>query len=450
MNDITDTGLNPSSLDIVQGFAATRSTSKDYSKFLKSYRSVNNSPFRISSDVTASLRILALAHLEVFPASMNEAEEAKMWARSEDQTYFAGLIEKETKNLLVAARDHLGTHTAKVPNPSVTGPGGLFADAGVLSEASRHAFVSSASFNARQRVGAAGNAAQGKAQRFLASRIKVGNDIVDISESIASKGAVYNSMIELGFDPTAVSELAEILRGRMDGTVGDTTPGSGTKGLIWPTDEGDIVITPVHSYAMHVELAARIKARHDGNRSIDHTHIVVGGTKPQNAGLINSDMGGWHRMLISKPPEVSSIEERTALRVAKSGTIKLSTLNSNSDLVTDFRALLDARWINNDQARKSLDKAIASMIRISIIPLLSVQELGQETLSSEAFQTLSTAVHELFKIGFERMSRQTEILDMISKHIITETDLGSDVDDALRRRFVTVAVPILEKAFKGY
>lgn len=449
MDDTTKEISNPSSVNICEGFALTRAASKDYAKFLKSYRSVNNAPFSFSADIVSSLRILALAHFEAFPASMNEVEEAKMWDRSEDPDYFADIIAKETKNLFIAARDHLGTHTAKVPNPGVSGPGGLFADSAVLTAASRHAFVSSASYSARQRVGAAGNAAQGKAQRFLASRIKVGDEIIDISDSIASKGVIYDAMIELGFDPTALAELALTLQGRMDGTIGDTTPGSGAKGLIWPTDDGDIVITPVHAYAMHVELAARIKARDDETHHIDRTHIVVGGTKPQNAGLINSDMGGWHRMLKSKPPEVSDVKERVIQRVSKTGKIPLAPLSKKSDLVKGFVSLVDAHWANNDQARKSLDKAISSLTRISIVPLLTIHELGQEALTGEDFTTLPPTIQELFAVGFAKMDRQEHVLDIVVSHIVKEIKLER-FGDALRRRFFDAAEPILEKAFKGY
>jgi hypothetical protein len=449
MNDTTSTDANPFAGTIEEGFAATRNGSKDYSKFLKSYRSVNNSPFLFSSDVKASLRVLMLAHFEVFPPSMNEAAEAVMWERSEDAEYFAGLIEKETKNLLIAARDHLGTHTAKVPNPGVTGPGGLFADADVFAAAAGLAFVSSATFSARQRLGAAGNAAQGKAQRFLASRIKIGDQVFDVSESIASKGVIFDAMHELGFAADAIEELSEILSGRIDGTIGDTTPGQGAKGLIWPTADGDVVITPVHSYAMHVELAARIKERTSPLRRIERTHVIVGGTKPQNAGLVNSDMGGWHRMLVSRPPEVASVEDRAAERVARTGKIDLATIRRDAEVARKLSYLIRAHWKQNDSSRREMDAATASLVRIALHPWVDLAEGYDEGLRGERFFRLDPLLTELFSVGFDRMPRSTEVVDRIVAHVVEAADIGADLDDALRRRIVLVTEPILSKAFKG-
>lgn len=449
MNDTTSSDGKPFAGTIEEGFAATRKGAKDYSKFLKSYRSVNNSPFLFSANVTTCLRVLLLAHFEVFAASMNEAAEAAMWERSEDAAYFSGLVEKETKNLLIAARDHLGTHTAKVPNPGVTGPGGLFADMNVFAAAGKLAFVSSATFTARQRLGAAGNAAQGKAQRFLASRIRIGEQTFDVTESIASKGVIFDAMLELGFSNDAMEELSAILSGRIDGTIGDTTPGQGAKGLIWPTSDGDVVITPVHSYAMHVELAARIKERTSPHRRIDRTHVIVGGTKPQNAGLVNSDMGGWHRMLISRPPEVASFEDRTAERIARTGKVELATIRLDAKVAQTLSSLIRAHWKQNEAARKEMDETVASLVRIAIHPWVDLGEGSADVLNGERFVRLDPLLKELVVVGFDRMPRSAEVVDRIVAHVVDAANIGADLDDALRRRIVLVTDPILSKAFKG-
>lgn len=450
MNDTTPVEANPFAGTIEEGFDATRGGPKDFSKFLKTYRSVNNSPFQFSGNVAASLRILLLAHFEVFPPSMNEAAETAMWNRSEDADYFAGLIDKEAKNLLIAAREHLGTHTAKVPNPGVTGPGGLFADENVFAAASALAFVSSASFSARQRLGAAGNAAQGKAQRFLASRIRIGEQIMDVSKSIATKGVIYDAMLELGFLLETMEELAAILSGRIDGTIGDTTPGLGAKGLIWPTVEGDIVITPVHSYAMHVELAARIKERTVSPlRKIDRTHVIVGGTKPQNAGLVNSDMGGWHRMLVSRPPEIASVEDRAAERIARTGSVELASIRRDAKVAKLLSSIIRAHWKQNEAARSQMDDATASIVRIAIHPWVDLALGGIDFRRSHRFAKLDPLLKELFTVGFDRMPRSVEVVDRIVAHVVDTADIGADLDDALRRRIVLVAGPILSNAFKG-
>lgn len=441
---------NPSVANIRQGFAVTRSHPKDFGKFLKIYKSVNNAPFVLDADdVAASLRILILSHFEAYPASLNEAAEKVMWERSEDRDYFAELVAKESGNLLIAAEGHLGTHTAKVPNPGVTGPGGLFADKAVFDAASHGAHVSSATFSAKQKIGAAGNAAQGKAQRFLASRVLIGSEMIDVSEDISQKGAIFAAMLEIGFEREVLDELSEVLTSRMSG-LGDTTPGLNAKGLIWPTDEGDVVITPVHSYAMHVELTARIKQRiADPACKIPWTHIVVGGTKPQNAGLINSDMGGWHRLLKSRPPHVGNSSRRKLFRIAKTGEIPLAELTSASPAVKGFLRTANAVWENNDVARMRLENSIASLVRIAIIPLMEASSLDAAILNGDEFKKVSKPLRDLLIRGFRNVNDRSELVRNTADGVIDQIPAGVEFSDALRRLFYIAAEDVLAAQFKG-
>jgi CRISPR-associated protein (Cas_Csy1). len=439
---------NPYGMDILQGFAATRPEPKGYAKFLKIYKSVTNAPFKFdASNIADSLRILMLAQFETYAASITEKVEAEMWERSEDRGYFRTLIDGEQANLLIVAEKHVGTHTAKIPNPSVSGPGGLFANPEVFSAASKGTFVSSATFASRQSIGAAGNAAQGKAQRFLASKVRIGDQIVDVSVDIASKGVIFDAMLALGFTREFMDELSNILAGRLDGTIGDTTPGQFAKGLIWPTDEGDVVITPVHSYAMHVELAARIKERVSEGRRINWTHIVVGGTKPQNAGLVNSDMGGWHRLLKSYPPKVGSRSLRSAVRISKTGDISLNELSPSSPLVKEFEKIVKATYENNDATRTRLNEVICSMIRIAIIPLVEASHLGSALRGNE-FRKLSPVVKDLLLKGFNRMDDQKEAVRIVVDAVTPRLSI-SKLDDGMRRLFNIAAEEILYSNFKG-
>lgn len=449
MNNDPEIESIPLPTDILQGFRATRKDPKGFVKFLKIYKNVNNAPFVFDADdIPSSLRVLVLSHFEAYPASMNEAAERTMWERSEDADYFAALLEKESQNLLTVADSHLGTHTAKVPNPGVTGPGGLFADKAVFAAASTGAHVSSATFEAKQKVGAAGNAAQGKAQRFLASRVQIGERIVDVSDDIASKGVIYDSMGMIGFDPAVLIELSGLLEARLAGT-GDSTPGLNAKGLIWPTEDGDVVITPVHAYAMHVELAARLKARKSNDSHISTTRIVVGGAKPQNAGLVNSDMGGSHRLLKSRPPAIGDSAQRRLFRISKTGEIPVGELTPTSIPMKEFIASAKAVWSNNAAARAKLERHVVSLVRISVIPLVEASLVDARLLEGKEFQKLSKFLRDLLVIGFDRMENRSEAVRYVSDRVIDQIPDVLEWSDALRRLFDIASEHILSTHFKG-
>jgi hypothetical protein len=445
----TTEASKPSARDIQQGFDATATSPEGYLEFLKGYRSVKAAPFEMGDDIVRSLRALVLAHFEVFPVTKTSAAEAAMWSRSRDADHFAAMVTREQPNLVIAARDHLGTHTAKIPNPSVTGPGGLFSDADVFAAAGGTSFVSSATFQSRQRIGAAGNAAQGKAQRLLASRLVFRGEIIDVSRSIAEKGVVYDAMLELGFDPSLILELSEILDGRLAGRIGDDTPGQYAKGLIWPTDLGDMVITPVHCYAMHVEFAARRLARIAANARLDTTHVVVGGSKPQNAGLINSDMGGWHRMLRSVPPEVRSDVDRVLSRSTPTSKFRFGYIGKQDKASVEFSKAVEATWRNNDAGRKALDRRIDALARQAVSPLYDVyiECCDDAYFLVSAKERLPTAVRELVVAGFAGVEDDVALVNDVIAHIEASATLS--LDDALRDRFRDVVSDVFADLFEG-
>ena len=450
MDPTAATEVNPSKMSMDEVLAGTRSSAKGWVGCLKHYRSVSNAPFVVRrSKIEDAMRLWCLATLDAFPQTTTEASEKAMWDNSFSDEHLRQLILKETPNFKVAARDHLGTHTAKVPNPIVSGPGGLIRNEEIFGEAARLPFVSSASINVRQRMGAAGNAAQGRAQRFLCGRFLIDGEAVDASRNISEKGVVYEAMVAIGFDRLEVEDISNILAARMSQPESGE-PGQFAKGLIWPVDEGDVVITPVHPYAMHVELAARIKDRVAKGKRISNTHVVVGGSKPQNAGLVNSDMGGRHRLLHSFPPKVASRGSRSLFRMLATGKIPFGRVGKGHPAVADFRDVANKLdWVN-ESARQRLDRCIGVLVSIVISPYVEVADAwASEGRDRRVLAGLPEGARRLISDGFDGLRDcREEFMDELVGHVAVLPH-GVAFDQAMNRRAVIVAESIVSRIFKG-
>lgn len=450
MDATLEADLNPSEISLGELIARTRSGSRSWVKYLKHYRAVLNAPHRVDGpDINEAIKAWTFVTLDDFPAQVTDASEVEMWENSFKAEYLQGLIDKQMPNFVIAAQSHLGTHTAKVPNPSAGGPGGLIFDDALFFEAAKLPFVSSASANVRQRLGAAGNAAQARAQRFLCGRFLIAGELVDVSRNIADKGIIYAAMIAIGFAKGDMDDLAVILSDRMNAPKLEE-PGHFTKGVIWPTDEGDVVITPVHPYAMHVELAARIKERVAKGSRISNTHIVVGGLKPQNAGMVNSDMGGRHRLLFSIPPQTASSAARSIFRMAATGNIPFSGIGKSHPASVGFKATVSNVSWDNDAARDKLDRQIAALIHIAISQHVDASEAirsGQGD-PAKALAALDEPTRVLLTEGFDSIADgKDDLIKNLADHVASMVDIATDA--ALNRRIRDNAERILSETFKG-
>lgn len=348
----------------------------NYGDNLKKFKDIRNSPFVLSSKkINEGVAVVLQACLDNFPAAMNEVTSDELLARSS----FADirqLIQKEIGNFKTVAKDHIGSHTGKIPNPSVSGPGGLLYDKEIFAKASELSFVSSASINAGQRIGAAGNAAQNRAQRFLCVTFKIDGQAVSVFEDISKKGVIYGALLELGFPADDLNEISEIISNRFSSS-NTEAPGQYSKGLLWPTEDGDIVITPVHAYAMALEMSSRFKTRVAAGHNLKNTWIKIGGTKPQNAGLVNNDMGGVHRLLKSAPPKALSKSARMTFKIGATKTLPFTTIGPSHPVMKSLIATIADPRLNNILEQRQ-EMAIKRLVRIVLQPWFEYYALVKE------------------------------------------------------------------------
>lgn len=354
-------------------YIKSRADKADYGNNLKKFKDIRNSPFVLSSDyLQEGVAIVLQACLDSFPVTMNEKASDELYDRS-SLTDIAGLIAKEIGNFKTVAKDHIGTHTGKIPNPSVSGPGGLLYDKQVFEKASELAYVSSASIKAGQRLGAAGNAAQNRAQRFLSVTFSIDGQPLSVYEDIGAKGVIYTQLSLLGFPKDDLDEISATIAARFSSD-NIESPGQYSKGLIWPTENGDVVITPVHPYAMALQMHGRFKARVEEGVSIQNTWIKIGGTKPQNAGLVNNDLGGSHRLLKSIPPKRVSRLEGVSFKAGVTKSIPFASVGRSHPVMKALIAAITDTRLNDELKQKQQD-AITRLVKISLQPWIEFASL---------------------------------------------------------------------------
>ena len=425
----------------------SRADKKDYGNNLKKFKDIRNSPFVLfSENLKEGVAVVLQACLDNFPAAMNEKASADLHDRSSFAD-IADLIEKEIANFKTVANDHIGTHTGKIPNPSVSGPGGLLYDKDIFAKASELSFVSSASVNAGQRIGAAGNAAQNRAQRFLCVTFLLDGQPVSVFEDISSKGAIYSTLIELGFPKNDLEEISEIIRLRFSSS-NNETPGFYSKGLIWPTDEGDVIITPVHPYAMALEMHARFKGRVAEGHSIKNTWIKIGGTKPQNAGLVNNDLGGTHRLLESTPPKRQSRSARVAFIAGASKALPFAPVGRSHPVMKALiAAITDSRL--NDDMKKKQQNAVARLVSISLQPWVEFAALVKDgdKIAIRSLEKLEGAQRKLIEGRYQEASASeiAELSEMVANHVM-RLEHGMS-GDSYRMQVKSAAVAVFQSKF---
>ncbi|MTH95505.1 hypothetical protein [Roseibium sp. RKSG952] len=423
----------------------------DYVEFLKTFRNVRNFPYICDpNDIGGSLKPMIIGQLSGFPATINKKVAEDIKSETLRPGYLKEMIDGQTANFRIVAKNHLGTHTVKAPNPTATTPNGIFASPTVFEEARALPFASSASSKTRLTFGAAGNAGQGRAQRFLGTKLMIGDDAKNVSVCIIEKDAVFTSLLGLGFDPDLLNELSDTLRKRLSGDE-DRTLGKGAKVLIWPTQNSETYITPVHPYAMHLEVGTRIKERRASGSAIKTRFIKVAGSNPLNAGLVNSDLSGTHILLDGTPPKISDRAERRFTALAHSKSLRFGKVNASHPSVKTFNEGSKS-WKNNDGIRKMLEKNLRIMTSIVVEPLATIEEgiVANNAHAKNAVEALEAPLARLVLNGFGNLE-DTDRKKVVAKLVgaLDAIPGKPEFDDPMTQRAERVVASYLTKKFTG-
>lgn len=434
--------FDPQVDDIGEYYDFSRNQRYHYGHNLKKIRDTLKSPFLASEDkLESALLIAAHACYGKFPESMSEKTSDELWETSQSSDII-NILSNDFPKLYLVATTQVGTHTGKIPNATVSLPKLTYQDE--VFEAARDVhYLSSATIREKGFMGASGNAAEGKAQRFLITKIKIDDRVLSIKDWIVERGVVFDTFIKIGVNRGNLETLANALEQSIRS--GNPNPPRLAKSLIWPSDDGqDIVITPVHSYAMSVAVHNRLgkyKKPDDlmeGDdipvsriwHSIPRSYYKVGGANPQNSGVLTSVLGGTYRVLESFPPNIKGNTDILYL-VDSNGAVKLSRVSKKHDAVVRFVEALQAKNINDHQKKKQK----VSMERIVGLSLYNWREFAiafspyQDDPSSLDHKTLDAMkdiegrlkkpLLQLFSEGYKNMSVPDRefILNLILQHV---------------------------------
>lgn len=215
------------------------------------------------------------------------------------------LLAENLESIDYVAANELGTHTQKGIDSEVGGRA-LMAESSAREPGP---FLSGTLLGPR--LGASGNAANGKTHALLTSRFRLGNGETCIGTALAEGDErVIRSLVALVGEARRddVLKVAATLRSRIE-TLSAKSAAGRAKTLLWPMADGEyMAITPVTSFSGQMELSDELNRRWDAAKAEGtKTHFKrlvskVGGSKPQNVSSVNVAVGGRLSLLDGLPP----------------------------------------------------------------------------------------------------------------------------------------------------
>jgi hypothetical protein len=288
----------------------------------------------------------------------------------------------ESEPDLIAATLMLGTHGGKVPDARM-GLGAMVPDPGTFAAAGDVPGMHSGSVQSSHPLSGSGNAARNAQLRFLCCGISFEGGPITSLASILAEDCAANQAILAGFDATARAALMRIgdaCRNRLSAgergipAVVDTYRSQ----VLFPIENGEYVaLSPLYPYAIGGELVARLQARQwsappDERQRFDVRVAHVGGTKPQNTGLLATYLSGRFPRLVGMPPREfsrgSSIIKRFAtvgLSVA-GGAVRKESFSAFGTAFAAYHAQPNA------VTRQAMNSAIGAMCLDVMFPLAAV------------------------------------------------------------------------------
>lgn len=401
-------------------------------EFVRSTRSVKAETLRISEvDPKACLGAVALASLCDNPSTLSKGEALNAFATAFHATdALREVIAKQEKTFVGAARS-IGTHSDKVPDPT-RGNGSFFAEATATVEG----YVAGLSTRDRSKVAGAGNAADSRAMALLSKKIAVGNRVVTVAEDLVDGGIFLDVLMSNGMSASLLDEVRAILKERMAGP-SDAPVECETKVLTLPNEEGGYtLVSPVHSYQAFDTFSKRLKAIRDAHGYIATRAHNVGGSKPQNAGILNNAYNGTHRLLVGVPPIQRRYSDADRLHaMAAAGSL---LRQPSAETVEQIDAVMNDQRNNVDLRNRLLDLLDDAIGEITGQLVLAMR------LADDGDMPIETIVdpdeRELVDRGWHGLDqdRRTRIVDAC--HLRISSSVVGNVDDRLMRQRIENSV----------
>lgn len=428
------------------GFAAIRSF----------FKNITNSPFQAEqSCLRQAVELLIVANMisqSHYKPEMQQVGEQQRKLPPEEQAWRAfqvlgvkTVLAAQVNNLRISATQ-MGTHTAKSPNTAAAGRTSFFADPAIVEAAKNSPLVSSMSTWAKLRVGGGGNAAQNGTTGFLMMSLRVDDEIINVADSIRTKGEIFTILEELGIDRADLNQMSDSLQAQF--ALPDEEPlGDNIKCLLWPTGDGRYhQISPVHPFAMHVEVMERLSRRTGEGKRIPTNNIKIGGANPQNSSVVNSKYQGVHRLLKSVPPKVVEGAEQKTFKLKMKDALSPARIGEADSVLKDLEKKLK-RPNTNAQLRAAIDRLIRKLVVRASAPYLEARAILSDNVGQEIelISNLDVDSRQLLLDGYTVMTNRDYFHRSIAKHAMGRLPESDAIVNAFRR----VANEFLAACFQG-
>lgn len=326
----------------------------------------------------------------------------------------------------LALLGHVATHLPKTHNDKVGTPG-IWATVPIGSIPTRGA-VSHSSFTSRS-VSAAGNASNTKHYKILSMVFCFPGeaDCTLIDLFARDDVRVRTAFASLGMSNTQWESLNERARERIASTEGTCFLDRQLKQLFVPIPSGDkshTLVTPLPATKVVAALEFRQRELRARAGWLPLFRTKIGGTKPQNAGTLVSELGGNLAHLQARFPEIAPQRLiRVLYKLAHRGVFP----NRSSDEIKELREFLCSDWSKHHSSRqahiKSISKKVLAVLQRDLDDLLTVreaiaEEAGyqklDELLSHGGLQRIAPWLMDFLRGAEERLSH-LELLNTLIK-----------------------------------
>ncbi|MDA3791756.1 MAG: hypothetical protein PF503_25080 [Desulfobacula sp.] len=227
---------------------------------------------------------------------------------------------KKHEDFIKVAQKGFHEFNTKIPNANNDGLP-LFR---TLTEPACQPFVSSRTVFTRKKYGSVDNARISFAQKILSHQFILDEEFKCIGVELTYDSLVRQELIKMGLPEKVALKIGDIILSNM------STPNKNpvhrfSKQIFFPCGDGEyIVISPVQHTGFSNEFHQRMfQITSVSDKFIKFRNTQVAGANPINAGLLNSELGGRHRHLLSLPPKKGSLQalERDLSFMTKNKTI---------------------------------------------------------------------------------------------------------------------------------
>jgi hypothetical protein len=292
---------------------------------------------------------------------------------------------------LIAATFMLGTHGGKVPDARM-GLGAMMPDPTAFAAAGDVPGMHSGSVESSHPLSGAGNAAGNARLRFLCCGISFEGGPISSLASILAEDCPARQAIVAEFDAAtamALERIGDACRDRLwaGGRGIPTSVDTYRSQVLFPIENAEYVaLSPLYPYSVGAELAARLRARQwdaapDERQRFNVRVAHVGGTQPQNTGLLATYLSGKFPRLIGMPPRAFSLGNAMVGQFAVGLSIARGAVRKES--FSAFRsAFASHRAQPNAATRTAMDTAIGAMCLDVMFPLAAVAMENERALAT--------------------------------------------------------------------